>query len=183
MGLPRQRADTVASALALAALVAAAFGFAVAHNGAALVMSAICIAGLCLGRLAGISGVVILAVALGLVAILWMVWVDPLSTPRRTNAAAHFGGGLLAGWAIATTLLRRGRLRRPLMLAALGVLALTVGWELSELVGDRILDTALIPSWRDSAHDIFFGCFGGAVGIGAARVLAGSTDPSPPPGR
>ncbi len=177
MGIPRQRVDTLAFALALAALVAAGFGFAAARNGAALVMSAICVAGLIAGRLAGISGGVTLAVALGLVAILWMVWVDPLSTPRRTNVLAHSAGGALAGWALATTLLRR---RWPgwAVAAMIGVLALTVAWELGELAGDRILDTALLPSWRDSAYDIFFGCLGGAAGIAGARLLAAIDRPA-----
>ena len=103
-------------------------------------------AGLIAGRFAGISGGVILAVALGLVAILWVVWVDPLSTPRRTNAFAHSAGGALAGWGIATTLLRRGVPGWAVGAALAGVLALTVGWEFAEFLGDRALDTALVPS-------------------------------------
>jgi hypothetical protein len=49
---------------------------------------------------------------------------------------------------------------------------LTVIWELGEYVGDRLLDTALIPSTSNSAEDIFFGSFGGVVGIGSAAVVA-----------
>ena len=172
MELHRQRLDNLAFALALAALLAVSLGFVSTRNGAAVVMCGICMAGLVAGRLVGISGGVILGVALGLVAILWVVWVDPLSTPRRTNAFAHAAGGALAGWGIATTLLRR-RLPAWAPAAIAGVLALTVAWELAELAGDRILDTALIPSWRDSAYDIFFGCCGGVAGIVAARVLCG----------
>ena len=172
MELPRQRLDNLAFALGLAALFAACFGFASAHNGAAVVMCGICMAGLIVGRFAGISGGVILAVALGLVAILWVVWVDPLSTPRRTNAFAHSAGGALAGWGIATTLLRRG-VPGWAFAALAGVLALTVGWEFAEFLGDRALDTALVPSRLDSAYDIFFGCCGGAAGIVAARILTG----------
>ncbi len=181
MGIPRQRMDALAFALALATLLATTFGFAAARNGAALVMCATCLAGIICGRLAGISGGVTLAVALGLVAILWIVWVDPLSTPRRTNAVAHSAGGALAGWAIATTVLRR---RSPAwaLVAMIGVLALTVGWELAELAGDRVLDTALIPSARDSAFDIFFGCLGGAAGIATARLLTAIDRPARPMG-
>jgi hypothetical protein len=156
--LSRQRLDNLAFMLALAAISAAAAGFASQRNGAAFVMCAICAAGLVAGRLAGISGGVTLAVALGLVAILWIVWVDPLSTPRRTNVVAHSAGGARA--------------------AMIGVLALTVAWELGELAGDRLLDTALIPSRRDSAFDIFFGCLGGAAGIVVARMLAAIDRPA-----
>lgn len=172
MELPRQRLDTLAFALGLAALFAACWGFASTRNGAAVVMCGICMAGLIAGRLAGISGGVILAVSLGLVAILWVVWVDPLSTPRRTNAFAHSAGGALAGWGIATTLLRRGiPTWAPVALVAVGALA--VGWELAEFLGDGLLDTALVPSRIDSAYDILFGCCGGIAGIVAARILTG----------
>ncbi|MEO8093169.1 MAG: hypothetical protein ABI726_10725 [bacterium] len=177
MGIPRQRVDMLAFALALAALVAAAFGFTAARNGAALVMCAICVAGLLAGRLVGLSGGVTLAVALGLVAILWMVWVDPPASSHRTSTLAHAAGGALVGWALGTTL-RRRRWPAWAVVAMIGVLSLTVAWELAELAGDQILDTALLPSWRDSAYDIFFGCLGGAAGIAGARLLAAIERPA-----
>ena len=96
--------------------------------------------------------------ALGLVVILWMVWIDPpadLAQDERPRARA---GGALVGWAAG------GVPARPPRLAALGarrrlagVFALTVLWELGEYVGDLALGTALIPSKRDSALDIVFG--------------------------
>ena len=58
------------------------------------------------------------------------------------------------------------------VLALRGVFFLTVLWELGEYVGDRMLDTTLIPSKRNSAEDIFIGVFGGAVGITFASVVA-----------
>lgn len=56
------------------------------------------------------------------------------------------------------------------LLALSAVLALTFVWELGEYAGDRLFDTALIPSKRDSAEDILFGMAGGLVGITAAGV-------------
>jgi hypothetical protein len=133
-------------------------------------MCGICLAGLLAGRFAGVPGPVMLAVALGVLAILWMVWVDPPSSSRRTSALAHAAGGALAGWALATTLLVRGR---PHWLAGAlaGVITLAVVWELGEFVGDTIFDTALVPKASDSAEDLLFGCLGGVAGIAAARVL------------
>jgi hypothetical protein len=61
------------------------------------------------------------------------------------------------------------------LLALSAVIGLTFVWELGEYVGDRLFDTALIPSERDSAEDILFGTAGGLVGItfaGVVRVLA-----------
>jgi len=133
-------------------------------------MCGICLAGAVAGRVARVPGPVMLAVALGVLAILWMVWVDPPTSSRRTSALAHAGGGALAGWALATTLLARGR-RYWAVGALVGILALTVIWEIGELVGDEIFDTALIPKASDSAEDILFGCFGGIAGIATARVL------------
>ena len=52
------------------------------------------------------------------------------------------------------------------------VFGLTILWELGELLGDRVLDTALIPSKGDSAIDIAFGTLGGAVGTMAAALAA-----------
>ena len=134
-------------------------------------MCGICLAGLIAGRLAGISGGVILVAALGLVAILWVVWVDPLSTPRRTSAFAHSAGGVLAGWGIATTLLRRGvptwALDRP-----------RGGDRPHHRLGARRVRSATACSTRPSsrtgstpAWDIFFGCAGGVAGMVVARLL------------
>ena len=135
-------------------------------------MCGLCLAGLVGGRLAGIPGRALLGVALGLVVLLWLVWIDPPSTGRRTSAFAHAAGGVLAGWAFAITL--RPRLSWPAwgFVAMTGILALVFAWELGEWIGDRALETALIPSKRDSALDIFLGSAGGAVAIAAVRWLA-----------
>ncbi len=159
----------MAFALALAAMGAAAFAFVVTLNGAALVMAAICLAGLLAGRLIGAPGYVLLAVAIGLCGVLWMIWVSPID--HYVSPTAHLAGGLLAGWALAETF--RSRQWAAWALAALAaVLLLTIVWEIGEYVGDRALDTALIPSRRDSAFDIFFGCLGGAVGVTIASLRA-----------
>jgi hypothetical protein len=52
------------------------------------------------------------------------------------------------------------------------VIVLTFVWELGEFAGDRLFDTALIPSKRDSAEDILFGTAGGLVGITFAGAVA-----------
>lgn len=170
MDVSRLRIDLFAFALGALALLTLAF--VGARNGGALVMCGLCLAGLLAARLAGFSNRALVPVALGLVVILWMVWIDPPASSQKTSALAHGAGGALLGWALAEYL--RGRLAWPLWaLAALGgVFGLTILWELGELFGDRVLDTALIPSQRDSAVDILFGTVGGAVALALAWLLA-----------
>ena len=105
--------------------------------------------------------------------LLWVLWVHPPPlTSHQTSALAHGTGGILVGWAVAEFL--RGRVAWPLWaIGAVGVVfGLTILWELGELLGDRVLDTALIPSRRDSAIDIAFGTVGGAIGTMVAALAA-----------
>jgi hypothetical protein len=169
MDARRLRIDPFAFALgALALLMALFYG---ARNGAALIMCGLCLGGLLVARIAGFSNLSLVPLALGVVALLWMVWVDPPAGPHRTSALAHAGGGLLVGWALAEYL--RGRLGWPVWAAGAlaGIIGLTVLWEVGELLGDAVLDTALIPNARDSALDICFGILGGATAVGLARLL------------
>lgn len=170
MNVRRLRIDLFAFALGALALLS--FGFFGDRNGAALVMCGLCFCGLLAARMAGFSNRALVPVALGLVAILWMVWIDPPASAERTNALAHGTGGALVGWALAEYL--RERLAWPLwgLAALVAVFGLTVLWELGEYLGDRVLETALIPNRRDSAIDIFFGGFGGATAIALAWLLA-----------
>jgi hypothetical protein len=163
--------DGFAFALGIAALGAVTLWFAYGRNGAAVVMCALCLAGILGGRLAGISGGALFVVGVGLTVILLVAWVDPPGGPLRTSFMAHAGGGALVGWALALAL--HSRIEWPWWgLATLfAVGALTIAWELGEYAGDRLLDTALVPSKRDSAFDIVFGCLAGAaavVGVHAA---------------
>jgi hypothetical protein len=169
MDVRRLRIDLFAFALgALALLSLAFFGD---RNGAALIMCALVFAGLLAARAAGFSNRALVPVALGLVVILWMVWIDPPGGSHKTSALAHGAGGALIAWAVAEYL--RTRVAWPAWaLAALGaVFGLTVLWEIGELVGDRLLDTTLVPGWRDSAEDIFFGTFGGCATVFLAWLL------------
>jgi hypothetical protein len=173
MDTARLRLDLVAFALSLAVLAWPAMNFLSERNGAAAIMCAICLAGLVGGWIVRVPGTVLLAVAVGLTAVLWLVWVDPPASARRTSALAHATGGVIVGWACVETL--RRRLRNLLFVAMLSlplVAVLTVLWELGEYVGDRLLDTTLEPSKRGSAEDIFFGTAGGLVGIAFAGVVA-----------
>ncbi len=165
----RPRLDLFAFALGALALLTVAFFSA--RNGAALIMCSHLLAGLVCGRLVGLSNRALVPVALGFIVLLYLVWVNPPfdSEDHRNSALVHGLGGVLIGWAAAEYL--RGRVAWPLWaIGAVGVvLGLTVVWEIGEYLGDRILDTALIPSKRDSAIDISFGTLGGACGV-AARV-------------
>ena len=169
MDTRRLRIDPFAFALGALALLSLAF--LDARNGGALVMCALCFAGLLAARAAGFSNRALVPVALGLVVILWMVWIDPPTTSRRTSTLAHFAGGGLVGWALAEYL--RARISWPLWgLAALSaVFGLTILWELGEYVGDTVLTTALIPSKADSAIDIVFGTLGGGAAVAIAWLL------------
>ena len=166
----RLRIDPFAFALGALALLSVAFYSA--RNGAALVMCALCFAGLLAGRLAGFSDRALVPVAAGLVVILWIVWIDPPASVRRTSALAHAVGGALIGWALSEYL--RGRMAWPQwgLVALTAVVTLTVLWEIGEYAGDRLLTTNLQPSKTDSAFDIFFGSFGGATTVGLAWLLA-----------
>jgi predicted outer membrane lipoprotein len=173
MDTPRPRLDLLAFALSLAVLAWPAINFVSERNGAASIMCAICFAGLVAGWIVRVPGTVLLAVAFGLTAVLWMVWVDPLASARKTSALAHAMGGFVVGWACVETLLRRVRNLLSVAILALSlVIVLTVLWEVGEYVGDRLLDTALIPRKRDSAEDIFFGTLGGSLGIAFAIVVS-----------
>ncbi len=169
----RPRLDLLAFALALALLAWPAIGFVSERNGAAAIMCAMCLAGLVAGRVVGVPGRVLLPVAFGLTLVLWMIWIDSPVGPRKTSALAHAIGGTLAGWALVEAL---GHRIRDLLLVGLvaisAVIALTVVWELGEYAGDRLFDTALQPSKRDSAEDILFGIAGGMVGIAFAGCVA-----------
>jgi hypothetical protein len=170
---PYPRLDFLAFVLALAILAWPAIGFVSERNGAASIMCAMCLAGVVGGRIVGVPGRVLLPVSCGLLAALWMIWIDPPAGARKTSALAHTLGGGLAGWALVAAL--RHRIRNPLSVAFLAlsvVIALTLVWELGEYAGDRLFDTSLQPRTRDSAEDIFFGTAGGLIGIAFAGVIA-----------
>ena len=136
-------------------------------------MCSLSFAGLITARLAGFSNRALVPLTAGLVILLWVLWVHPPPlTSHQNSALAHGTGGVLVGWAVAEFL--RGRVAWPLWaIGAVGVVfGLTILWELGELLGDRVLDTALIPSRRDSAIDIAFGTVGGTIGTMVAALAA-----------
>lgn len=169
----RPRLDALAFALAIVLVAGLAIGFVSRGNGAATIMCAMCLAGLVGGRIVGLPGRVLLPVAVGLMVALWIVWIDPPASSRKTSALAHAIGGTVAGWAVVTALHRRIDDWLPVALLALTVVvAGTLVWELGEYVGDRLFGTALIPRGRDSAEDVVFGTAGGVFGITVAGGLA-----------
>jgi hypothetical protein len=169
----RLRIDLFAFALGALALLGVAFFET--RNGAALVMCALCFAGLVAGRFAGFSNRALVPLAIGLLAILWMIWVDETFTGRQMSMIAHGLGGALIGWALSEYL--RVRISWPQwgLVALVAVFGLTVLWELGEYMGDRVLGTSLRPDKTDSAFDIFFGTFGGATTVVLAWLLAPRT--------
>jgi hypothetical protein len=174
----RAQLDLLAFAVALALLAWAAASFVSAHNAAASVMCAMCLAGLVGGRAVGVPGRVLAIVALGLVFALWIIWIDRPGDPATRSALAHATGGIVAGWAIVEAARRRTSDWLAIAaVAVLGVVGIGALWELGELIGDRVFDTSLIPKLADSAADITFGTLGGAVGLalGAAVSWAGGS--------
>ena len=161
-------------ACALGALGLLSLVFVSARNGAALIMCGLVFTGLVIARLADFSSRALVPVALGLVVILWMVWLDPPASAHKTSALAHLAGGALVGWAVSEYLRTRIAWPRWGAAALVAVVGVTLCWELGELAGDRVLDTALIPSARNSAEDIFFGTLGGGGGgaVAIAWLLA-----------
>ena len=172
MNSDRLRIDLFAFALGALALLT--LSFFSSRNGAALVMCAIVITGLVAARFMGFSNRALVPVAAGFIVLLYLVWINPpwdAASDQRNSALIHGIGGVLVGWAIAEYL--RGRIEWPLW--AIGgvavVFGLTVVWEIGEYLGDRVLDTALIPSKRDSAVDIAFGTLGGGLGVALAALV------------
>jgi hypothetical protein len=170
---PRPPLDLLAFSLALALVAWPAIGFVSERNGAAALMCAMCLAGLVAGRIVGVPGRVLLPVAFGLMVVLWMIWIDPPASPRKTSALAHAIGGTLAGWALVEALRHRiSDWQSVAVLALAVVIVLTLVWEFGEYAGDRLFDTALVPRTRDSVEDILFGTAGGVVGITVAGIAA-----------
>jgi len=172
MGDRRLRIDLFA--FALGALGLLTLSFFSSRNGAAVVMCGLVIAGLVTARMVGFSNRALVPVTLGFIVLLYLVWVNPPwegAQDHRNSALAHGVGGLLVGWAVAEYL--RGRIEWPLWAigAVVVVLGLTITWEIGEYLGDRVLDTALIPNKRDSAVDILFGTMGGACGVMLAGLV------------
>jgi hypothetical protein len=167
----RLRLDLFAFALGALALLSLAFYDA--RNGAALVMCALCFAGLIVARLAGFTNRALVPVAVGLIAILAFIWIleVPISS-RNVSALAHAGGGALVGWALSEYL--RGRIAWPYwgVIALAAVFSVTILWELGEYLGDRAIGTALQPNKTDSSLDIFYGSLGGAATVALAWLLA-----------
>jgi hypothetical protein len=159
-------------AFALGALTLLSLAFFETRNGAALVMCGLCITGLLAARFAGFTNRALVPVAVGLIAILWMVWIDETFAAPETSIVAHGVGGALVGWALSEYL--RARIGWPQwgLVALVAVFSLTVLWELGEYLGDRALTTSLQPSKSDSALDIFFGTLGGAGTVALAWLLA-----------
>jgi hypothetical protein len=169
----RPQLDLLAFAIALALLAWAAASFVSAHNAAASVMCAMCLAGLVGGRVVGVPGRVLAIVALGLVFALWIIWVDRPGDPVTRSALAHGTGGIVAGWAIVEAARRRTSNWAAIAAVTLaGVVVIGMLWELGELIGDQVFDTSLIPKAGDSAADITFGTLGGAVGIALGAVVS-----------
>jgi hypothetical protein len=169
----RPRLDSLAFAVALALLAWPAVRFIAERNGGAAIMCAMCLAGLVAGRVGGVPGRVLLPVALGLAAVLFLIWVESPIDGDKTSELAHVIGGTLAGWALAETLSRRIHDPVRVALISLGaVVALTFVWELGEFAGDELLGTSLRPSMGDSLQDILLGSLGGLVGVGLASLIA-----------
>ena len=70
--MSRARLDLLAFGLALVLVASPAIGFISERNGAAAIMSIMCLAGLLAGRIAGVPGRVLLAGAFGLLVVLWI---------------------------------------------------------------------------------------------------------------
>jgi hypothetical protein len=176
MDARRLRIDSFA--FALGALSLLALGFFHARNGGAVIMCALSIGGLVSARLLGFSNRALVPLTVGLVVLLWVLWVHPPPLSSKENSAlAHGVGGVLVGWAVSEYL--RGRVDWPLWgIGAVGVVfGLTVMWEIGEWIGDRAFDTALVPNKRDSATDIAFGVLGGSVGTLIATLAAARRQP------
>jgi hypothetical protein len=169
----RPRLDVVAFSVALALVACPTILFVSERNGGAAIMCAMCLAGLVAGRIVGVPGRVLLPVALGILVVLTLIWIDSPVGPHKTSATAHAIVGTLVGWGVVETLRHRISDRVSVALLALAVvIVLTLVWEFGEYAGDRLFDTALVPRTRDSVEDILFGTAGGVVGITVAGIAA-----------
>ena len=162
--------------LSLAALAALTYAFVQDRNGAAVIMCATCIGGLVAARAMGFSNRALVPLALGLALVLTVVWGEVLPvTPDENSAIAHAAGGLLAGWAISEYLRDRFVWVLWPLAALVAVFLLSVLWEVSEYIGDRAFETALIPNREDSITDVAFGTLGGAMGMLFSLLIPSSS--------
>lgn len=153
-------------ALALGLLAALTVAFYANRNGGAVIMGATCAGGLVVARALGFSNRSLVPLALGLVAVLVLLWGQFLpGDSHTTSAIAHAAGGLLVGWALSEYLRDRYIWALWPVAVLLGVFMLGVAWELVELAGDRLFTTALIPKLSDSIADVAFGTLGGVAGM------------------
>jgi hypothetical protein len=153
-------------ALALGLLLGLVAVFYVHRNGGAVIMSATCAGGLVAGRMVGFSNRSLVPLALGLVAVLVIVWGEVLPVSAHVNSAvAHASGGLLLGWAISEYLRDRYVWALWPVAVLLSVFAVGVVWELVEYAGDQAFGTDLTPNLRDSITDVTFGTLGGLLGM------------------
>jgi len=166
MDTAQRRLDLLAFLVALSLLAGPTIAFVAERNGGAVIMCAMCLAGLVAARIIGVPGRVLLPVAFGILAVLCMLWINSPFGARKTSALAHAIGGTLAGWAAVEALRHRiGDWRAVALLALSGVIVLTLAWELGEYAGDLVFGTSLNPSARNSAEDIVFGTAGGFAGV------------------
>jgi hypothetical protein len=153
-------------ALAIGLLAALTVAFYMHRNGGAVIMCTAITAGLIVGRVIGFSNRALVPAALGLIAVLVLVWGEILPVSSHVNSAiAHGTGGMLVGWAMSEYV--RDRYIWALWPLAVLVAVFSVGvvWELIELFGDKAFNTDLTPNIHDSINDVAFGMLGGLVGM------------------
>jgi hypothetical protein len=166
-----RKLDELAFLLALGALGLLALWFARRGTDTAVVMCGFCLAGIAAGWLVGTRGRILLPVAAGLAVVLYIGWVHPPGGPLRTSFMTHVVAGALVGWAAAETLRRRLLWPGWGIAALLLVALLALAWEVTEYVGDRVLDTALVPNRQDATLDVIWALLAGAAAIAFVRAL------------
>ncbi len=92
--------SSIAIAPAVALVLLAALGFISERNGAATIMSAMCLGGLVAGGIVGVPGRVLLPVAFGFMGVIWITKIDPPANGNAASAFAHAIGGGLVGCAL-----------------------------------------------------------------------------------
>jgi hypothetical protein len=155
--------------LVLAAYPLSAVAFLAAGTEAAAIMLMMGFVGLLAIAAAGLPARVVVPLGLGLLAVLWIVWIEPPGGPRTTSAFAHGTAGALLGWALAESARRREPWPRWGLTALLGVLAIGIGWELCERAADSVFDTFLQLSAGDSALDLSANLVGAALAVVVLR--------------
>src|SRR5688572_30758079 len=158
--------------VAIVALAASVALFAAIGESGFAAMAGLCAVGLAVTRSLTAPRDSLTVLAIGLVFLIWTIYLIPTEDQRTVSFIAHVGGGALAAFAIFDLLgawAMEWARRAWITLAA--VIGLALGWEVAERLVDSLFDTALDPNGADTLYDLVATNLGAIAGLLVASVV------------